>query len=337
MKNALIFGLTGQDGAYLSDFLLKKGYNVYGTFRRTSHRCFERFEEIGILEQVHPIKADLADAGSLQAAIRKAQPDEIYNLASQSFVGASFQQPILTADITGLGVLRILDAIKDNIPDVKFYQASSSEMFGDYSGIKDENSPFKPRSPYAASKIFGHNMTIHYREAYNIFACCGILFNHESPMRGLEFVTRKITMGLANIKFKKAKKVHLGNIHAKRDWGYAKEYVEAMWLMLQQKQPDNYVISTGESHSVEEFLMEATKYAGMNDWHEYVELDESIKRPTDIAELVGDASKARKQLGWKPKVKFKELVKLMVDHDIDYVKKQVDPFDQELYKKLHGT
>lgn len=334
MKNALILGLTGQDGAYLSDFLLKKGYNVYGTFRRTSHKCFERLEEFDIFEQVHAIKADLADSGSLQAAIREAQPEEIYNLASQSFVGASFQQPILTADITGLGVLRILSAIKDNTPDAKFYQASSSEMYGDYPGVKDENSPFKPRSPYGIAKIFGHNITIHYREAYDIFACCGIFFNHESPLRGLEFVTRKITMGLANIKFKKAKKLYLGNIYARRDWGYAKEYVEAMWLMLQQKQPDDYVICTGESHSVEEFLTEATKYVGLNDWHEFVEFDESVKRPTDIAELIGDASKARKQLGWQPKVKFKEIVKMMVDHDIDYVKKQVDPFDQELYKQL---
>jgi len=320
LKNALIFGLTGQDGAYLSDFLLKKGYNVFGTFRRTSHKCFERLEEMKLLDQISEIKADLADHGSIQSAIRQSQPDEIYNLAAQSFVGASFQQPILTADITGLGVLRVLEAIKENIPDAKFYQASSSEMFGNYTGIKNEESPFKPRSPYGAAKVFAHNMTIHYREAYNIFACCGILFNHESPFRGLEFVTRKISWAIAEIKFKKQKKLHLGNIYAKRDWGFAGDYVEADWLMLQQKKPDDYVIATGESHSVEEFLDIATEYAELGDWHDFVEIDESMKRPTDIEELVGDYSKAKKQLNWEPKVKFNELVKLMIDHDIEYHK-----------------
>lgn len=316
MKNALIFGLTGQDGSYLAHFLLKKGYNVFGTFRRTSHKCFERLEELKIFEDVNEIKADLADFGSIQTAIKTSEPDEIYNLAAQSFVGASFQQPILTSDITGLGVLRVLEAIKANVPDAKFYQASSSEMFGNYPGIKNELSPFNPRSPYGAAKVFGHNMAIHYREAYDIFICCGILFNHESPLRGLEFVTRKITSILADIKNKKRERLQLGNINAKRDWGFAGDYVEAMWLMLQQKDPDDFVIATGESHSVKEFLTLASEYTNLGDWHNFVDIDESMLRPTDIEELIGDSSKAREKLGWKPKTNFKDLVKLMVEHDL---------------------
>ncbi len=318
MKNALIFGLTGQDGAYLSEFLLKKDYNVYGTFRRTSHKCFERLEEMKTFDDIKTIKADLSDHGSIVSALKQSQPDEIYNLAAQSFVGASFQQPILTSDITGLGVLRILEAIKEHVPDAKFYQASSSEMFGNYPGMKNEESPFIPRSPYGAAKVFGHHITNHYREAYDIFACCGILFNHESPLRGLEFVTRKITETLARIKLKKSSKLSLGNIHSKRDWGFAGDYVEAMWMMLQQKNPDDYVIATGESHSVEEFLTLASEYAGLGDWHDFVEIDESMKRPTDIEDLVGDASKAKEKIGWSSKTSFKELVKKMVDHDIEY-------------------
>lgn len=320
MKNALIFGLTGQDGTYLADFLLKKGYNVFGTFRRTSHKCFERLEEMEIFEQITDIKSDLTDYSSIQSSIKQSEPDEIYNLAAQSFVGASFQQPILTSDITGLGVLRVLEAIRENVPDARFYQASSSEMYGDYSGIKNEESPFNPRSPYGIAKVFGHHMTIHYKEAYNIFACCGILFNHESPLRGLEFVTRKITMGLSKIKFKELEKISLGNIHAKRDWGFAGDYVEAMWMMLQQKNPENYVIATGKSYSIEEFLTLASEYAGLGDWHDFVEIDKNLMRPTDIKDLVGDASKAREKLGWKPKTSFEELVKKMVDHDIEYTK-----------------
>ena len=320
MKNALIFGLTGQDGSYLADLLLKKGYNVFGTFRRTSHKCFERLEELKIFEQVTEIKADLADYGSIQTAIKQSEPDEIYNLAAQSFVGASFQQPILTSDITGLGVLRVLEAVRENVPDTKFYQASSSEMFGDYPGIKNEKSPFIPRSPYGTAKVFAHHITNHYREAYNIFACCGILFNHESPLRGLEFVTRKITWTLAKIKLKKQEKLHLGNINAKRDWGFAGDYVEAMWMMLQQKNPDDYVVATGKSYSVEEFLTIASEYAGLEDWHNFVEIDESMMRPSDIKDLVGDNSKIKEKTGWSPKTSFEELVKKMVDHDIEYLK-----------------
>ena len=320
MKTALIFGLTGQDGAYLSQFLLKKGYNVFGTFRRTSHKCFERLDEMETFDQINRIKADLADPSSIQSAIRQSQPDEIYNLAAQSFVGASFQQPLLTADITGLGALRVLDAIKENAPNAKFYQASSSEMFGNSPGMKDENSVFKPRSPYGAAKVFAHQITNHYREAYNISACCGILFNHESPLRGIEFVTRRITWNLARIKSKKIKNFTLGNIYAKRDWGFAGDYVESMWQMLQQDKPDDYVVATGESHSVEEFLTLASEYAGLGDWHDFVKIDEFNIRPTDIDELTGDSSKARKKLGWKPKMEFNDLVKHMVYHDMDYFK-----------------
>lgn len=327
MKNALIFGLTGQDGAYLSKFLLEKGYNVFGTFRRTSHKCFERIEEMNTFDQITRIKADLADPSSIQSALRQSQPDEIYNLAAQSFVGVSFQQPTLTSDITGLGALRILDAIKENFPDSKYYQASSSEMFGNSSGIKDEDTILQPRSPYGVAKVFAHHMTNHFKEAYDIFACCGILFNHESPLRGIEFVTRRITWNLARIKYSKANKFTLGNIYAKRDWGFAGDFVEAMWLMLQQQKPDNYVISTGESHSVEEFLTLATEYAGLGDWHDFVEIDESILRPTDIDELLGDCSKAKRLLDWKPKINFKDLVKQMVEHDLEYFKLRQNIFD----------
>ena len=328
MKNALIFGLTGQDGAYLAEFLLKKGYNVFGTFRRTSHKCFERLDEMGTFDDVTRIKADLADPSSIVSALRQSQPDEVYNLAAQSFVGASFQQPILTADITGIGALRVLNAVRENVDDAKFYQASSSEMYGNYPGIKDENSYFKPRSPYGAAKVFAHHMTNHFREAYNIFACCGILFNHESPMRGIEFVTRRITYNLARIKSGKISKFTLGNIKARRDWGYAGDYVEAMWSMLQQKDPDDYVIATGKSHSVEEFLALATEYAEMGDWHDYVEINEENMRPTDIEELIGDSSKARKLINWNPKLDFRSLVKNMVDHDIDFFKSKMDPLDE---------
>ena len=319
MKTALIFGVTGQDGAYLSQFLLKKGYNVFGTFRRTSHRCFERLDEMNNYENIIKIKADVMDHPSIRSAFRQSEPDEVYNLAAQSFVGASFEQPILTSDVTGLGTLRILDAVKEYSPDAKFYQASTSEMYGNAPGIKNEESPFKPRSPYGVAKVFAHNMTNHYREAYDIFACCGILFNHESPLRGIEFVTRQITYRLARIKFHQQKKFKLGNIRAKRDWGFAGDYVESMWLMLQQKNPDDYVIATGESHSVEEFLALATEYAGLGDWREYVEIDYEL-RPTDIDVLVGDSSKAQKQLPWKPKMKFKDLIKNMVEHDLEYFK-----------------
>jgi len=330
---ALIFGVTGQDGAYLADFLLRKNYEVFGTFRRTSHKCFERIEEMQNMEKINTIKADLADQGSLQNAIKESEPDEIYNLAAQSFVGTSFSQPILTSDITGLGTLRVLESIRQVNPDTKFYQASSSEMFGNYPGAKNESSPFLPRSPYGVAKIFAHNMTKHYREAYDMFTSCGILFNHESPLRGLEFVTRRISYEISQIKYKKKKdKIHLGNLKAKRDWGFAGDYVEAMWLMLQQNNPDDYVIATGESHSVEEFLSLATEITDLGDWHDLVEIDKKLLRPTEIDNLLGDSSKAQQILGWKPKISFKELVKMMVEHDMDYFRHQVDPFESGLNK-----
>ena len=331
MKNALIFGLTGQDGAYLSDFLLKKGYNVFGTFRRTSHKCFERLEEMDTMYDITRIKADLSDSSSINAALKQSQPDEVYNLAAQSFVGASFQQPILTAEVTGLGTLRILESLREHAPDAKYYQASSSEMYGNYTGVHDEESHFEPRSPYGVAKVFSHHMTNHFREAYNIFACCGILFNHESPLRGTEFVTRKITYNMARIKYGKISKFSLGNIKAKRDWGFAGDYVEAMWLMLQQEKPEDYVIATGESHSVEEFLTLASEYAEMGDWHDFVEIDEKNMRPTDIDELIGNASKAKEKLNWKPKTSFKDLVKLMIDHDMNSFKLRMDPVKDKIY------
>ena len=294
---------------------------MFGTFRRTSHKCFERLEDLNNMENITTIKADVLDFVSIREAIKISQPDEIYNLAAQSFVGASFQQPLLTSDVTALGVVRILETVKDFVPDAKFYQASSSEMFGDYAEMKNEKSPFKPRSPYGYSKVFAHHATINYREAYNMFTCCGILFNHESPLRGLEFVTKKITHTLAQIKFEKAKKIKLGNLDSKRDWGFAKDYVEAMWLMLQQKEPDDYVIATGESHSVREFLQLTSKHLELDNWNDLVELDKSVMRPSDIEELLGDASKAKEKLGWEPKTKFKDLVKIMVDYDIDNLNK----------------
>ena len=320
MKKALIFGVTGQDGTYLADFLLKKDYKVYGTYRRTSHKCFERLESFNILDKVELVRADLADQISVNNTIKNTKPDEIYNLAAQSFVATSFEEPLLTSDITGIGALRVFEAVKEYSPSSKVYQASSSEMFGNSAEIKNEDSRLFPASPYGVAKVFAHKSAQLYREAYDLFISCGILFNHESPHRGLEFVTRKITTAIANIKFKKQDKLHLGNIKAKRDWGFAGDYVEAMWLMLQKDNPSDYVIATGVSHSVEEFLEESFQYSGLGDWKKYVEIDKKYFRPYDIENLIGDASKSAKELGWKPKMSYHELVKLMVDSDIDSVK-----------------
>ena len=315
MKNALIFGLTGQDGAYLSQFLLKKDYNVYGTFRRTSHKCFERLEEMNTFDDVETIKADLSDHGSIVSAIKQSQPNEIYNLAAQSFVGASFQQPILTSDITGLGVLRILEAIKEHTPDAKFYQASSSEMFGSEKSItKTETTTFMPSSPYAIAKLYAYWQTKLYRKAYGVFAVNGILFNHESPLRGLEFVTRKISNEIAKISLGLSKKLELGNILAKRDWGYAPEYVEGIWKSLQIKNPDDYILATNESHSVKEFVEKACQIADVST--KCLKITKNNLRPLDVNHLKGDYSKAKRKLGWKPKIKFNNLVKIMVEEDI---------------------
>jgi GDPmannose 4,6-dehydratase len=315
MKKALIFGLTGQDGTYLADFLIKKGYSVSGTYRRTSHKCFERLELFDILNDIELINADLTDQISINNAIKETQPDEIYNLAAQSFVATSFKEPLFTSDVTGVGALRIFEAVREFSPSSKVYQASSSEMFGNFDDIKNEESRLFPASPYGVAKVYAHKSAQLYREAYDLSISCGILFNHESSIRGLEFVTRKITSAIGKIKAKKQDKIHLGNIHAKRDWGFAGDYVEAMWLMLQNDIPSDYVIATGKSHSVEEFLEKSFEYAGLGDWKPYVEIDQKYFRPFDIENLVGDSSKAEKELNWKSKMSYDKLVEHMVDGD----------------------
>jgi len=316
MKKALIFGVTGQDGTYLADFLLKKKYQVFGTYRRTSHKSLERLEAFDILDKVELIKADLTDQISINKAVSSTKPDEVYNLAAQSFVAVSFDQPFLTSDVTGLGAVRIFEAIKEYSPKSKVYHASSSEMFGNSDEVKNENSRMYPVSPYGVSKVYAHKSAQLYRKAYQMFISCGILFNHESPYRGLEFVTRKITSAIGRIKANKQHKLALGNIKARRDWGFAGDYVKPMWLMLQRDEPSDYIIATGESHSVEDFLTESFEYAGLGSWDQYVEISEKYMRPFDIENLVGDASKAEKELGWTPKTKYHDLVKMMVDSDL---------------------
>jgi len=320
MKRALITGITGQDGSYLAELLLKKGYEVYGLIRRASTFNTERVDHLYI--DPHDPKArvflhygDLSDSGQLTNLIYNVRPEEIYHLGAQSHVRVSFDMPEYTGDITGMGTTRMLEAIRRSGIKTKFYQASSSEMFGESPPPQNEHTPFRPCSPYAAAKLYAFWMVNNYREAYKIFACNGILFNHESPRRGETFVTRKITRALARIKLGLEKKLYLGNLNAKRDWGYAGDYVEAMWLMLQQDEPDDYVIATGESHSVKEFLEEAFSCAGL-DWREHVEVDPRYFRPTEVDSLLGDASKAKKKLGWEPRIRFKDLVKLMVDADL---------------------
>ena len=317
MTRALVTGITGQDGTYLANFLLKKEYEVYGTFRRVSTPNFWRLQALNIFDKVCLIPADLLDMSSMLEAIKISNPEEIYNLGAQSFVGASFVQPIGTGEITGLGVLRMLEAIRQTNIDAKFYQASSSEMFGDNrKEIQSEDNPFCPQSPYAAAKLYGHWMTRTYRDAYDLFACNGILFNHESPLRGLEFVTRKISNGVAKIKLGLEKVLKLGNLEAKRDWGYAPEYVESMWLMLQQDEPDDYVIATNETHDIREFVELAFDIVNL-DWKEHVVIDSRFFRPLDVPCLQGNYKKAEKKLGWRPTVKFKELVKIMVNSDLE--------------------
>ncbi len=322
---ALIFGITGQDGSYLTEFLLQKGYEVHGVVRRVSTMNRQRLDRLhpdphgpGLHVTLH--YGDVSDASSIRSIIQKSAPDEIYNLSAQSHVRISFDIPEYTADVTGLGALRILEAIKDyelaTQKKVRFYQASSSEMFGATPPPQNERSYFYPRSPYATAKIFAYWTTINYREAYGIYAVNGILFNHESPRRGENFVTRKITRGIARIKAGLDSKIYLGNLEAKRDWGYAPEYVEAMWLMLQQSVPEDYVIGTGESHSVREFLEIAFKYADLPDWEKYIETDPRYYRPTEVDNLIADTKKAKEKLGWEAKTKFEDLVKVMVEADI---------------------
>lgn len=323
MKKALITGVTGQDGAYLSKFLLGKGYKVYGGIRRSSNPRLDRLEYLGIANEIEYIQFDLLDVGSVIRGINCAKPDEIYNLAAQSFVQASFDQPVATCEFTALGALRVLEAINLTDNGIKFYQASSSEMFGKAEAVpQNEKTQFHPRSPYGVAKVFGHHMTVNYREAYDMFACSGILFNHESPLRGIEFVTRKITYSVAEIAAGLQEKLYLGNLDAKRDWGYAAEYVEAMWLMLQQDKPDDYVIATGETHSVKEFVEIAFKSCGLN-WEDHVEIDPKHYRPAEVELLVGDSSKAKQKFNWEPKTSFEQLVKIMVDADVKRVKEKL--------------
>lgn len=316
-KAALITGITGQDGSYLAELLLGKGYEVYGLVRRLSTPNMSRISHIA--DNIIFLEGDLTDQSSLNVAVQTAQPDEVYNLAAQSFVATSWNQPVLTGNVTGLGVTRILDAVKHFSRDAKFYQASSSEMFGNVEEVpQNELTRFCPRSPYAIAKVYGYYTTVNYRESYDMFCCNGILFNHESPRRGIEFVTRKITDGVARIHSGRSKDLRLGNLDAKRDWGYAGDYVEAMWLMLQQDLPDDYVVATGESHSVREFVEMAFSAAGL-DWQDHVKTDERFMRPAEVPELRGDASKAREKLGWQPNTSFEELVEMMVKADLERI------------------
>lgn len=317
MKKALITGITGQDGSYLAELLLSKGYKVYGLVRRLSTPNLENIKHI--YDQLQLIPGDLLDQGSLTDAIKESEADEIYNLAAQSFVKASWSQPVLTGEFTGLGVTRMLEAIRTVNPKARFYQASSSEMFGKVVETpQKETTRFHPRSPYGVAKVYGHYITLNYRESYDIFACSGILFNHESPRRGIEFVTRKITDAVARISLGKQDKLELGNLDAKRDWGFAGDYVEAMWRMLQQDKPDDYVIATGENHSVKEFVQEAFKVVGIDNWEKYVNYDNPLHlRPAEVDYLIGDYSKAKEKLGWTPKTSFKQLVEMMVKADLE--------------------
>jgi len=330
-KIAFITGITGQDGSYLAEFLLAKGYKVYGMVRRTSTPNFGRINHI--LDKIQIVYGDLLDQSSLTAILQKVQPDEIYNLAAQSFVKDSWDEPLATAEFTALGVLRVLEGMRQVSPKARFYQASSSEMFGSAASPQNEKTRFEPRSPYAVSKVFGHYITVNYRESYNLFACSGILFNHESPRRGIEFVTRKISDGVVRIKLGLAEELKLGNLEAKRDWGYAGDYVKAMWLMLQQDKPDDYVIGTGVNHTVKEFVQAAFKAAGIEKWEKYVKVDERFLRPADVTELRADFSKAKKKLGWEPKTDFEELVRMMVEHDTkqlltERIKKDLDKLQE---------
>lgn len=318
MPTALITGVTGQDGSYLAEFLLEKGYNVIGMVRRTSTINFDRIKHIQ--DRIEVVQGDLLDQMSLIGILQEYRPQEVYNLAAQSFVPTSFTQPVLTGEFTALGVTRMLEAIRIVDPKIRFYQASSSEMFGKVQEVPQrESTPLYPRSPYGVAKVYGHWITVNYRESYNIYGCSGILFNHESPRRGLEFVTHKITHAVARIKLGLADEVRLGNLESRRDWGYAGDYVQAMWLMLQQAAPDDYVVATGETHSVREFVEEAFSYVDL-DWQKHVVQDPKFYRPAEVDLLVGDPSKAFNTLGWEPSVDFRGLVRLMVDADLKSLK-----------------
>lgn len=317
-KTALITGLTGQDGSYLAEFLLEQGYEVVGMVRRSSTVNFGRIEHIQ--DRVTMVHGDLLDQTSLIDIMADYRPDEIYNLAAQSFVPVSWKQPVLTGEFTAIGVTRVLEAMRTTVPEARFYQASSSEMFGKVQEVpQSEKTPFYPRSPYGVAKVYGHWITVNYRESYDLFACSGILFNHESPRRGLEFVTRKVTYGAAQIKLGLAQELHLGNLESRRDWGYAGDYVKAMWLMLQQDRPDDYVVGTGETHSVRELCQVAFGRLDL-DWEKYVVVDPQFIRPAEVDLLVSDPAKARQELGWEPQVSFEALIEMMVDSDLAHLK-----------------
>ncbi len=316
-RRALVTGITGQDGSYLAELLLEKDYEVFGLVRRSSTVNFERIEHIQ--DDIHLLSGDLLDQNSLMVAMQHAQPHEIYNLGAQSFVPASWEQPLLTGEITALGVARILEAIRSTDPSTRFYQASTSELFGKVQeSPQSERTPFYPRSPYGVSKLYAHWITINYRESYDLFACAGILFNHESPRRGLEFVTRKITHGVARIKHGLTNKLALGNLDARRDWGYAGDFVRAMWMMLQEAEPADYVIATGEDRTIREFCQVAFDAAGLN-WEDHVVIDERFLRPAEVETLKGDPSEAVDRMGWKPEVSFEQMVQMMVEHDLEVV------------------
>src|SRR3954449_12614382 len=320
-RRALITGVTGQDGSYLAELLLDKGYEVYGAVRRASTESSDRIDHLR--GRVHLLQADLLDQASLMMALQEAQPHEVYNLGAQSFVPTSWSQPVLTAEFTGTGVTRLLEAIRAVDPSIRFYQASSSEMFGKVLEVpQSEATAFYPRSPYGVAKVYGHFITVNYRESYGLYAVSGILFNHESPRRGLEFVTRKISDAVARIKLRMQDRLALGNLEAKRDWGFAMDYVEAMWLMLQQNEPEDYVVATGETHSVRELVDVAFRHVGL-DPADHVRQDERFMRPAEVDHLVGDYSKAREQLGWEPRTSFEELIRLMVDHDLELLERGV--------------
>ena len=321
-KTALITGITGQDGSYLAEFLLEKGYRVVGMTRRTSTEVHERIQHL--VDDIEFVSGDLLDQMSVASIVNEVRPDEVYNLAAQSFVPTSWNQPVLTGEFTALGVTRVLEAIRSVDTKIRFYQASSSEMFGKVQEVPQrESTPFYPRSPYGVAKVYGHWITVNYRESFDIFAVSGILFNHESPRRGKEFVTRKITDGVARIKLGLAKELRLGNLDAQRDWGFAGDYVRAMWLMLQQEKPDDYVVATGRTHTVREFVRIAFESAGLGSYEPYVAIDPRFVRPAEVDLLVGDPSKARRELGWEPQVSFEELIDMMVKADIDRLAEQV--------------
>jgi GDPmannose 4,6-dehydratase len=330
-KKALITGITGQDGSYLAEFLLNKDYAVFGLVRRTSTVNFERIKHIQ--DNIELISGDLLDQNSLINAIKESNPDEIYNLASQSFVPTSWKQPVFTGEATALGVARVLEAIRAVNPKIKFYQASTSEMFGKVREVpQTEKTQFYPRSPYGVAKLYGHWITINYRESYNMFCCSGILFNHESPRRGLEFITRKVTNGAAKIKLGLSNELRLGNLDAKRDWGFTGDYVRAMWLMLQQDKPDDYVISTGITHSVRDLVQIAFDYVNLN-WKDHVIVDPKFVRPAEVEILLGDSTKALKKLGWAPETSFEELIKMMIDADLERIENDIKLFNLNKNRK----